>query len=73
MLFIRYNQLPANQKKLVNHKITMRTKAPPEIVHNVLTRINPPVKINGKDVITMYHILDSIQQKIKEEEKSNGE
>ncbi|MBG6131806.1 MULTISPECIES: hypothetical protein [unclassified Aquimarina] len=49
----------------------MRTKAPPEIVHNVLTQINPPVKINGKDVITMYHILDSIQQKIKEEEKSN--
>ncbi|WP_103864115.1 MULTISPECIES: hypothetical protein [Aquimarina] len=71
MLFTPYNQLPPEEKALVAHKVTIRTKAPQKIVDEVLSVVNPKVKIKNKNVITIYHILDSVQQKIKERIKEN--
>ncbi|WP_271784986.1 hypothetical protein [Aquimarina algiphila] len=65
MLFIPYTQLDAAQKELVTSKIAEKTKAHQNIVHRILSQINPNIKIVEQEVILSYDMLVRISEKCK--------
>ncbi len=64
-MFTNYIQLDTVQQRLVNTKIVERTNAPRTIVHEILSRINPPIKIVNQEVILSYDMLMLINEKCK--------
>lgn len=59
-----YNQLDQEQKILVSSKIALRICASQKEVCNILTEINPPIKIVEEEIILFYHTLIMVQEKI---------
>ncbi|MEW7280699.1 hypothetical protein ABW636_19080 [Aquimarina sp. 2201CG1-2-11] len=61
-----YQYLTTIEKQLVEYKMAKKLKTPVLIIKEILTTINPQVKIVENQVIMVYETLKKIEQEVKE-------